>query len=100
MHPFARPVLGNYPRSIKIDFARDSLDQGPRAGHDRGDLERSFQEPLEKKNAHREFEKFTVAFRLSSSETGWRRLPGRGGPEEFWPRGKREFDFNSSLYND
>jgi hypothetical protein len=27
-----------------------------RAGNDRGDLERPFQEPLEKKNAHRESE--------------------------------------------
>ena len=56
MHPFARAVLGDHPRPLKIDFARYSLDQRLRAGHDRGNLQRPFQETLEKKNAHRESE--------------------------------------------
>jgi hypothetical protein len=56
MYPFAWAVLGNYPRPLKIDLARHSFDQRLRAGNDRGDLERPFQEPLEKKNTHRESE--------------------------------------------
>src|SRR4029077_9129436 len=100
MYPFARAVLGTYPRPLKITLRRYSLDQRLRAGNDRGDLEWPFQEPLEKKNAHRECEQFTAAFSLSSSESGWRDLAVRRGNAIFVPAAKRGFDIDSSLYND
>src|SRR5439155_18229839 len=70
MHAFARTVLSDDASAVEINFARYSLDQRPRAGHNRGDLQGSFQEAFEKKTAHRECEEFTVAFRLSSNESG------------------------------
>jgi hypothetical protein len=56
MDAFTRPVFSNDASAVEINFARYSLDQRLRTGHNRGDLEGPFQEALEKENAHRECE--------------------------------------------
>ena len=100
MHAFAWTVLGNDARLIKIDFARHSLDQRLRAGHDRGDLQRALQEAFKEKDAHRGIEYFTAAFRLSSSENTRPAVRVLHKKENFFALPKREFDFDSSSYND
>src|SRR5438270_13142166 len=91
MHAFTRTVLSDDASAVEINFARYSLDQRLRAGHNRGDLQGPLQEALEKKNAHRECEWFTAAFRLSSNESGYgsgtpHRNPCPRGEESAFPR--------------
>lgn len=99
MYPFARAVLGNYPRPLKIDLARHSFDQRLRAGNDRGDLERPFQEPLEKRTLIANANSSPRHFACPAAKAGADYRPEPGG-RQFLASRKREFDFDSSLYND
>jgi hypothetical protein len=48
MHAFAGAVFRDQPRLGKVHFARDAFHQRFGAGHNRCDLEWTFQETLEK----------------------------------------------------